>query len=262
MHKLLTMKNRKSTKRCREVRTSLVLPFMAFMHFMVEAVGRLAFRVSLREMKSDLLAAGVALQRLVGPALLVFLAELSPFVVRRASLGEAELDLGVAALEVDPQRDEGVAALLKLRGEAADLLTVKQKPTIAHRVSVVDRTLLVRCDVNPLERRLAPPNDGEAVLDRAAAGAEGLDLRSGEDDPRLDPVEDVVLVACSAVRGDSVDHGGHRLAETCRQSKGSKAGHRQSNSLAKAPRPQGANTGSRASTMKDMKNVKRCKAQG
>jgi len=35
--KPLTVSDRKSTKRCREVQTSLVLPFMAFMAFMVNA---------------------------------------------------------------------------------------------------------------------------------------------------------------------------------------------------------------------------------
>jgi len=229
----------------------LVIPFMFFMSFMVEAVCCLVFPAALREMRSDVLAAGVPFERLVGAALGIIVAKLPALVVRCAPLGKAEFHLGVAAAEVDPQRHERASSLLELSGQLADFLAVQEKLSVAEWVDVVSGALVVRRDVHATKQRLAATQHGVAFLNRAAAGTEALHFSPCENESRFNPVEDFILVTGLAIGRDDMGHGPHRLAESQARSK--------ENLLAKA---HGENTKSAAVTMKDMKSTKEHETRG
>lgn len=160
----------------------------------------------------DVLSAGEALEFFLGSSLLVFVLELAALVVRRLALGEAEFDLGLAALEVDAQRHEREAALLKLGRQLANLASMKKQLAVAQRIDVVDGALLVRGDVDASKRHRAVAHDGVAVLKRAAPIAEGLNLRSLQRDAGFEDLFDQVFVPSFPVGGDNVRHGGSRLA--------------------------------------------------
>ena len=71
-----------------------------------------------------LLAAAAPGHRAVGLAARVALGDRLPLVVRPLATGEGDLDLRPAVLEVQRQRDEGEAALLRLPDELGDLVPV------------------------------------------------------------------------------------------------------------------------------------------
>src|SRR5438445_342268 len=68
--------------------------------------------------------------------------------------GQADLDLGMVAGEVNAQRDERVTLLLHLADQARDLLAVQQELARAQRVMVHDVALSVWRDVNVLQLEL------------------------------------------------------------------------------------------------------------
>jgi len=97
----------------------------------------------------------VGLEQAPDLALLLLALELLALVVLRQALGHGQLDLGVAIAKVNSKRDEGVAPLLGLPGEAGDLLLVEQELARAARVGVVARALLVGRDVDVVQEDLA-----------------------------------------------------------------------------------------------------------
>ena len=78
----------------------------------------------LRECLLRAFAAAEALHGFLDLALLVFLPQLVTLVDLCLALGQAELDLGVAAQEVELERDERVAAFPELDRELARFLAV------------------------------------------------------------------------------------------------------------------------------------------
>ena len=155
----------------------------------------------------DLLAAAELLERFVGAALLIIVAQLAAFVVSRLSFGQAEFDFGFAALEVDAKRNERVTALLELGGQFPYLAAMQQQLSITQRIHVVGCALLVRRDMHAPESNCTIANNGVPVLQRTTTITEGFHLRAGECDARLEYFFDRVLMTRFSVGGDNVRHG-------------------------------------------------------
>ncbi len=163
--------------------------------------------------KSDLLTAAEFLERFVDSPFFVVVAQLAALVVGRLSLGQAEFDLGFAALEINAKRNEREAALLQLGGQFSDFATMQQQLSITQRIHVVGCTLFVRCDMHSPESNRTIADDGVPVLQRATTITEGFHLRAGECDARFKDFFDRVLMAGFSIGGHNVRHGELRLAQ-------------------------------------------------
>lgn len=115
---------------------------------------------------------------------------------------EAELNLGLMAGDVEPQRDEGVAAGRDTLVESEDLSTMEQEFSGARRLMVVDVALRVWRDVHAVQPDLAVCNTGERVRQGDTACAQGFYLRSREDQSGFKALKDVVIEAGTAIVGD------------------------------------------------------------
>src|ERR1041385_8245068 len=144
-------------------------------------------------------ALAAALERPLDAALALPVGDVTPFVAD--FLAPAE---GPAGLEVEPGRDERQAALRDLRGQLVDLAAVEQQLAVAIRVVRGDRGLLVRGDVEPDQPELAVARVRVRALEDRMSLAEGLDLASGQGEPRLDALEQLVLVPRAAVLCDQL----------------------------------------------------------
>ncbi|KPC72442.1 hypothetical protein ADL26_15115, partial [Thermoactinomyces vulgaris] len=81
--------------------------------------------------------------------------------------GQRDLDLGAAVLEVQGERHDGVAGLLRLRLQLVDLLPVQQQLALAARRVVGPGALAVLGDVDVVQPRLVPVELDEAVDEEA-----------------------------------------------------------------------------------------------
>src|SRR5215212_1985103 len=82
---------------------------------------------------------------------------------------------------------------------------------------ILNPCLVVRGDVSADEPELAVTDVRERALELRAALPKRLDLRADENDPRLDALEQVVLVPCLSVLRDHLVVGRHRAPTATRE---------------------------------------------
>src|SRR4051812_28151899 len=117
-----------------------------------------------------------------------------PLVVGALAASESDLHLRLAVLEVERQRHERQAALLRLPDELRDLGAVQQQLARATRLVVGPRALVVLRDVRVVQPHLAVADAGVGVDERGPPGAQRLDLGAGQDQAGLEQVLEVVVV--------------------------------------------------------------------
>src|SRR5262245_7064776 len=130
------------------------------------------------------------------------LAQRRPLVVELLATGRADLELGATLLEVDPQRNQGQAALGDLASEAADLASVEQQFAITLGIVIGVGAMTVGADVAAEQPDLVVSHRRIRVLESDQAGAKRLDLGPPQHESRLDRLEDLVLVPCTPVARD------------------------------------------------------------
>src|SRR6266511_1045404 len=114
---------------------------------------------------------------------------------------QAEVDLDEVPLEVQPQRHQGEAALGDLAGELVDLPAVQQQLPRAGRLVALVAGAGVGGDPH-VEDHVAAFDDGVGVLQRRLALPQGLHLAAAQHDAGLDGLDDLVVVAGTAVGRD------------------------------------------------------------
>lgn len=137
----------------------------------------------------------------------------SALVVLTLAAGQTELELGVAALEVEPECDDGEAALGRAPQQPADLAAMQEELSRAARVEVVAAGGVVGADVHVVDPGLVALDGDVGVSKVHPVGANRLDLGAGEDDAGVEGLEDVVVVARTAVVGNGVLVGHWRPAQ-------------------------------------------------
>src|SRR5262249_18944023 len=130
------------------------------------------------------------------------LAKRRALVVELLTTREPDLELRPAALEVEPERHQREPALGDLAGQALDLPLVEEQLAIPLRIVVGVGAVAVWADVTAEEPPLAVPHRSVGVLEVHQSGAQGLHLRPAQDEPGLERLEDLVLVARATIRGD------------------------------------------------------------
>src|SRR5215218_3151336 len=141
---------------------------------------------------------------LAGPGHLAFgvaLGDRLALVVGALAPGQAQLDLDQLVLEVDAQRDQGQAALVDPGRQLLDLLAVEQQLARPGRLVALVAGMGVGRDLH-VQDDVAAVDHGVGVLERRLALAQGLDLAAAQDDPGLEGLEDLVVVAGTAVGDD------------------------------------------------------------
>src|SRR5674476_654042 len=132
-------------------------------------------------------------------ALILLRPQRMPLVILALALGQGDLDLGVAVLEVDGQRNDRLAALLGLLHELGDLLLVQEQLAPATRRVVVPGPLGVLGDVHALEPDLPVTHGRETVKQRRPARAQRLDLGAAQHHAGLEGLFDQIVVVRLAI---------------------------------------------------------------
>src|SRR3989440_3859123 len=133
------------------------------------------------------------LELALDPALRLAVGDVAALVASLLATGERELDLCTAVFEIEPGRHERQALLGDLGREPVDLATVQEQ--LAGAVGVVGLGgLLVWRDVEADQPELAVARVGVGALQNRVALPERLDLAPGQREPRLDALEQAVLV--------------------------------------------------------------------
>src|SRR6185295_3709098 len=135
----------------------------------------------------------------IGLALLHRLA----LVVLLLAPGEADGHLDAAVLEVDAQRHERHPALDRLADQLANLALVQQQLAAAQRLVVGVAAVAVGADVDDVEEHLAVLDPRVAVAQVDAAFADRLHLGAEQHQPRLEGLEQVIVVEGLAVFRDA-----------------------------------------------------------
>jgi hypothetical protein len=100
---------------------------------------------------------------------------------------EAHKNLEAAVLEIALKRDEGAgASFLDLAEEAVDFRLMEKQFAGPVRLRVGAVAVAVGGNVEGVEPGLAVFNPAEGVGEVAVTGADGLNLRAGQDDTGLD----------------------------------------------------------------------------
>jgi hypothetical protein len=126
-----------------------------------------------------------------------------PLVVHLLALGQGDLHLDAAVLQVDPGGHQGQALFLDLAHQAADLALVQEQLPGPHRLVVEQVAVGVGVDVAAHQERLLVPDADHALLDVHLALADGLDLGAQQGDPGLEGLQDVVIVEGLLVGGEA-----------------------------------------------------------
>src|SRR6266566_2986379 len=115
---------------------------------------------------------------------------------------DRQLDLRAAVLEVELRRDDGQPLFLHLADQRIELAPVHEQLAVAIGIVVGEVPLRVFGDVRADEPELAVADVSECALQRCLAVPERLHLRTGQHEPSLEPVEQVVVVPRTAILGD------------------------------------------------------------
>ena len=125
-----------------------------------------------------------------------------PFVKGLLAFCEADQHLGLAAHEIDLERDEREALLRHFPGELADLFLMQQKLSRAERVVVRQIALGIVADVPVQQEHLLVLHNGVAVGQVCKPQAQGFHFRAQKRDPRFNGLFDEVVVVRLAVRSN------------------------------------------------------------
>lgn len=117
-----------------------------------------------------------------------------PLVELAAAAGNAYLHLCVVVLDIQPQRHKSKALLRRLSGEVLHLSPVKQQFARSIGLVVVDACLGVGAYVHVHEPQFAVIRLGKGVAKVHPPRSYGLDFSTGEDQPSLHFVQDLVIV--------------------------------------------------------------------
>src|SRR5690348_9046112 len=134
-----------------------------------------------------------------------------PLVVGPLAAGQCQLDLHVAAGEVELQRHQGQPALLRPLLQPLDLGLVQQQLSLPPGRVVGPGALRVLGDVHALQPDLALVDRRVPVHQRGAALPQGLDLGAHQRDAGLVRVHDRVVVPGLAVGRDDLPVGGRAV---------------------------------------------------
>src|SRR5215472_15574428 len=111
-------------------------------------------------------------------------------VMQLFSTAEAELHLCEPALEIDAQRDERQALLLKRAGQALDLARVEQQLSVARRLVLgKEGATLVGRDAHVDQPRLTIAEPDKTVAQSTTVRPQALHLGAGEHETRFEPVD-------------------------------------------------------------------------
>src|SRR5262245_16196946 len=132
----------------------------------------------------------------------VAIADLTPAVALLLAARQRQLDLGPGALEVDPGRDHRQALALEAAYQALDLVTVEEQLARALGIVVLHAGGGVGRDVGVSQPDLAVLDHRVGVADLGLSLAQRLDLAAGQLDPRLELLDQLVLVRGAPVGGD------------------------------------------------------------
>src|SRR6185312_5713113 len=134
----------------------------------------------------------VALERPLHLALGVAVGDRLALVAAILTAPNRYLDLHAALLEVQARRDDREPLLANGRVQPLDLALVQQQLARAHRLVVRAVALVVRGDLHAVQPHLAVAHVGVALGQRRAAAPQRLDLGSGQDETRLEAVEQLI----------------------------------------------------------------------
>src|SRR2546427_3893692 len=112
--------------------------------------------------------------------------------------GQRELDLRPPVLEVELRRNERQTPLGDLAGEGVDFFPVEEELAVAIRIMIGEIALVVDRDVGADQPGSPLADIRVGLRERGPAVPKGLPLCAGQHDPRLDPLEQVIVVARSA----------------------------------------------------------------
>jgi hypothetical protein len=125
-----------------------------------------------------------------------------PLVIGLLALGKTDQHLGLAAHEIDLERDEREPFLRYLPGDLSDLFFMQQELARPERLVVCNVAMCIRADVRVEKVHLFIPDDGVAVRQVCEPQAQGLDLGALQRDAGLNGLLDEVVVVRLAVRSD------------------------------------------------------------
>src|SRR5258706_6173079 len=140
------------------------------------------------------------LDRTLDVAICLASGDVFTLIVELLAARQPQLDLGAAALEVDPQRDQGEALALDLAGDAVDLAAMEQQLAWASRLMIeIGAGLLVGRDMYIVEPGLAADDAGVAAAQVEPPTAHRLDLAAGQGQPGLVGFLDKIIMSRLAV---------------------------------------------------------------
>src|SRR5881394_1049879 len=128
--------------------------------------------------------------------------DLAPPVAPLLARGQCQLDLCPRALEVDPGRYQGQAALRGFADQPLDLRPMQKQLARPLRLMVLATSRLVRRDVEVAQPHLAIVDYGVGVGHLGLPGAQRLDLGAAQHHPGLDPLEPLKFVPGAAIGCD------------------------------------------------------------
>ena len=111
-----------------------------------------------------------------------------------APFSEGKLAFEPSVLQVHTQRHQGESLFRCPSDQLANLTAVQQKLAGAKRIVVGVVSMRVRTDVTVEQPDFAALDQSVRILEIDAAFPGGLDFGSGENDPRLEPFKNLVVV--------------------------------------------------------------------
>src|SRR6266446_2567119 len=144
------------------------------------------------------------LQRSLHVSVGLALRDVAALVSTLLAPGQRELDLRPPVLEVELRRNERQTPLGDLAGQGVDLFPVEEEFAVPIRIMIGEIALVVDRDVGADQPGLPLADIRVGLLERGPAVPKGLHLCAGQHDPRLDPLEQMVVVPRSAVVDDQM----------------------------------------------------------
>lgn len=132
--------------------------------------------------------------------LYILFTNIRPFIKQLFSLADTELNLYLAIFQIYIKGNQGKALFLNLSDETLDFVLMHKKLFGTIRIMVEDRGIHIRRNMKPHKPNLARPYLRKGVGKGKITRANGLDLRSFENDSAFNRIVDrVVEVGFSVV---------------------------------------------------------------
>jgi hypothetical protein len=157
-----------------------------------------------RSVNDIVLGLAVSTHRLIKPTLLVFVFEGLTFVALVLTFGQTQLHLGEALRKIDPERDQGVALLVKRCAQLMNLSAMNKKLSLS-RGFVIEKgaALLVLGNMGFHEIELTTFNGRIGIDQLNLTFAAGFDLGTLEHDASLELFFDVKIKTRTPIVGDA-----------------------------------------------------------